>query len=662
LAERSQQQAAARPVAPEDLFRLRFLMGADLAPAGNAVVYALSRTDFDANADYIDLYLLDLESGATRQLTEGDGYYGSAAFSPDGRSIAFLSSQGGPPQIYVLPVDGGEAREVTSIERGVGGGPVWSPDGTRIAFTAGPSGPPRDPSRPYRVTRAMWRADGVGLIDDALQDVYVVDAAGGEPVRLTGDLSMNFSPVWAADGESIVYMASHDPDSLVAMRLRRVDLDGTITDLVEGGGFLAGHTACPDGRIAYLTGFYGSESNPAMGSKGDVWVLDPDTGARERRSASLDVGVGGILQSDMLAVVLSLGSLVVSDDAVSAYAAVYRSGEGAIFRFALSGAEAFKPVVEGERACAPVSLRGDKLLFAAFGIDEPGDLYLLDVSTGTERRLTELNAGLMAELEIPPVHRLAFTSEDGAAVEGWFLPSVTGEAPYPTVLGIHGGPHNCWGYTFNFDFLMFSAAGFGVLFVNPRGSTGYGDEFATQAHSDAALDYADLMAGVDHAILLGLADPDRLGVFGISGGAALTGWIIGHTDRFKAACPESPAFNWLTSYSTSDSGLWAGPAMLGGKPHECHDVYERRSAITYAHRCTTPTLFLQHDEDLRTPPEQTEQFYAVLKAEGITAEMLRFPGTGHTGSITGPPSHRHAQNEALLEWMTRYVLASGSDK
>ena len=654
------RRTARRPVVPEDLFRFRFLMGADLAPDGRSVVYALSRSDRESNAEHVDLYLLDVKSGTSRPLTEGDGLDAAPAFSPDGRSIAFLSTRSGAPQIFVTAAEGGgEVRRVTSLQRGVVSGPVWSPDGSQIAFIAGPQSEPRDPLLPYRVSRAMWRADGIGLVDDAVADVYVVKVPGGEPRRLTQDLALNSNPVWAADGHSLIYLASFDPEAVPGQaHLRRVALDGSVIDLVTGG-FLSSHAALPDGRVAYLSS-WASDSVP--GTKGDLCVFDPASGKTETRATGLAVGVGGLFQPDMLALQMSMGSLVVSADATHAFAVVQRGGEGAIFKFALSGPESYEPVVEGERVCAPTCLRDDTMLFAGFNTCEPGDLYLLDTSKMTERRLTQLNGEVLGELELPSPQRLEFPSSDGASVEGWFLPPIDAQAPYPTVLCIHGGPHAGWGYTFNFDFLMLSGGGFGVLFVNYRGSTGYGDEFATKVNLDrinlgfSDLDYDDLMAGVDHTIRLGLADADRLGVWGVSAGGGLTGWIITHTDRFKAACPENPAFNMLSHYGTSDCGLWSGPAMLGGRPHERPEVYERSSPATYAHLCTTPTLFLQHEADFRCPAEQTEQFYTALHASGVIAEMLRFPGTGHLGSIVGPPSHRHAQNDAILEWMTRYVL------
>jgi len=206
---------------------------------------------------------------------------------------------------------------------------------------------------------------------------------------------------------------------------------------------------------------------------------------------------------------------------------------------------------------------------------------------------------------------------------------------------------------------LLSGAGYGVLLVNHRGSTGYGDAFATSlAGHWGEQDYGDLMAGVDHAIALGLADPDRLGVCGISGGGNLTCWIVGQTDRFKAAVPENPVTNFLSFYGVADIGPWFAVSEMGCLPWESPEAYLRQSPITYAHRCTTPTLLVQGEADLRCPAEQSEQFFAVLAANGCVVEMLRIPNSAHTGTIVGALPGRRAQNEALLDWMNRYVLAA----
>jgi dipeptidyl aminopeptidase/acylaminoacyl peptidase len=204
---------------------------------------------------------------------------------------------------------------------------------------------------------------------------------------------------------------------------------------------------------------------------------------------------------------------------------------------------------------------------------------------------------------------------------------------------------------------MLAGTGYAVLFINHRGSTGYGDEFATRILGDwGTLDYQDLMAGVDFAIEKGLADRDRLGCCGLSGGGNLSCWIVGQTDRFKAAVPENPVTNWTSFYGVSDIGPWFAAAELGGPPHEIPEVYRRCSPITYAHRCQTPTLLVQGEADYRCPAEQSEQFYTVLKANGCVVAMLRLPASSHLGSILGEPRIRHAQNWALLDWMNQYIL------
>ena len=656
-----------RPIAPDDLFRFRFVVAADLSADGTRVVFAQTRVapgeeEDDDEVEHSDLYLLEVESGTVRRLTVSDSSNSAPAISPDGSQVAFMSTRTEKPQLWLLPLGGGEPRRLTDLPQGVGGGPVWSPDGTTIAFTAGPQEEPRKPERPYRVTRTMWRFDNIGVLEDSVQDVYVLDTTddGAEPRRLTDDRFMNSMPRWSADGRSLVYVASHDPDShLLGSRLRRVGLDGGVTDLTEPDGLVVCHAPLADGRVVYVSDF---ETETVVGTRSSLYVLDPATGTRTRRGADIEGHIEGGIQPDNPAGRIGLGQLLLGEGDREAVVTVQAGGEVALARVALDGDESHSVVAGGTRVCVPVAANERSVLFAAFGFTEPGDLYLLDLRSGEERRLTHLNDDVLGELDLPTVVPLHFPGVDGAPVEGWFLHQPAAKTPLPTVLSIHGGPHSAWGAHFNFDHLMFAGAGYGVLLVNHRASTGYGDAFATAIRGDwGNLDYADLMSGVDHAIEEGLADPDRLGVFGISGGGNLTGWVIGHTDRFKAACPENPVFNWFSMYGTSDIGADFSVRELGGTPNEAEEIFRRSSPISYAHRCTTPTLFLQHEHDYRCPAEQTEQFFTVLRVNGVRAEMLRFPGTPHAGSIFGPIGHRRAQNDALLEWMNRYVLGGAAE-
>ena len=643
-------------IGPGDVLELRFPHSADLSPDGRRVVQAVSRVDHEAKQDRVTLHLLDIESGAERPLTTGAASDTCPAWSPDGSLIAFVSTRTGQPQLFVIAPDGGEARQLTSLPHGVVGPPAWSPDGSLIAFSALGSEERRDPALPYRVTRTYYRLDGLGYIEDALLDIHVVDAAGGDPRRLTRDRLVNGEPRWTPDGTALAYLAGCEPDSSPLLnRVRLVDLHGNVRDIDHPAGLVTGRGFAADGRIVLAQSLV--QGRPP-GSRGELFVADPATGRVEARATALDVSPGGSLQFDAPVPIWPTTIEVTRHG--EALATVQTGGRVGIRAFALAGPQRAREVVGGDRTAMPLRLRGDRLLFHAAAIDEPGDLYLAELNAEREpavQRLTRWNAGLLAARALPDVVHLAFQGADGTPVEGWFLAPAGGEAPHPTVLYIHGGPHSGFGHTWHSDMQLLAGAGFGVLIVNQRGSTGYGDAFATSLVGRwGEHDCGDLMAGVDHAIERGLADRDRLGVCGLSGGGNLTCWIIGQTDRFRAAVPENPVTNFVSFYGVSDVGPWFASAELGGQPWERLEAYLRMSPITYAHRCRTPTLLVQGESDLRCPAEQSEQFYAVLRANGCVAEMLRLPNSSHTGAILGQVPVRTAQNEALIEWMRRYVL------
>ncbi len=644
-----------RPIEPEDHFRFKYLQDAKLSPDGTTVVYVVSHTEHVGEEDERDvsaLHLLFLETGVSRQLTAGEAVDSAPDWSPDGKQIAFLSTRTGTPQVYLISVDGGEARALTELKQGAGGGPVWSPDGKQIAFTAGPA-KQVDYSRAYRVTRSIYRFNGMGYLDNILQDLYLISAQGGEPRLLVHNDCMISAPVWSPDGGEILFLVSQFPDSyrfLPAAYL--TDLAGNSRELVKEWGEVYAAAWAPGGeQVAFL----GKPMDQAVGSKADLWVIKRQGGQPECRTSALSLFPGMNLQADMPVEITDKTILLIGEDR-NAYLSVQDGGLQPIYRIALQGAEDCQPVVTGERTSIPLGVRKGCLLFAASSLKDPLDLYSVNTDGSGERRLTDLNADFLAGLREVQVQHLAFSAIDGASLEGWYIKPVSGEPPYPTILYIHGGPHSGWGQIFSFDFQMLAGAGYGVLLVNQRGSTGYGDQFANQIVGDwGNLDYQDLMSGVDHAIQLGLADAERLGVCGLSGGGNLTCWTIGHTQRFKAAVPENPVTNWVSMYGVSDISAWFATKELGGKPHEVPEVYARCAPISFAHQCKTPTLLIQGEADYRCPAEQSEQFYTVLKANDCTVEMLRLPGCSHMGSITGPTWARRAQNAALLDWMKRFV-------
>ncbi len=644
-------------IKPEDLFRFRYLMQAAFSPDGTQAIYSVFSTDMKKEDDFITLYLLDLKTGQSRQLTNGLQRDTSPAWSPDGKTIAFLSKRGKKAQLYLLPAEGGEARQLTSFEQGVGSGPVWSPDATRIAFSA-PAKSQIDVKKPYRVDRNYFRFDAIGNLDNASHDIYVINVADGEVKQLTCDREMNTRPRWSPDGKEILYVAMMSPDEFsMDGKLRVVTLAGKMRDLTSKWGAANAGEWHPDGKQVI---FLGHVAGLPIGSKNDLWVMPAKGGKPVNRSAGYLVGVGmgtrGEYPSDMSI------PLFVSKDGKLAYVGAQDAGTEVVLSVALSGDEKVTPLVTGDRSCTLLDVSDKQLLFSVANFNQPPELHISGLDGKKEKGLTNLNTELLDEFNLPEVKHLLFKSVDGEQVEGWISLPPKGKAPYPTILYIHGGPHSGFGANFALDTQMLTGAGYAVLYVNHRASTGYGDKFSTAIKGDwGNLDYQDLMYGVDYAIAKGYADPDKLGCCGLSGGGNLSCWIVGHTDRFKAAVPENPVTNWQSFYGVSDIGVRFAVEELGGHPHEIPEIYAKCSPITYAHRCTTPTLMVQGEEDYRCPAEQSEQFYAVLKANGCTVEMVRLPGSPHGGSINGLLAVRKAQNDALLGWMNKYVLGKPSE-
>lgn len=662
---------------PEDLFAMRFLQGGKFSPDGQTIVYTVTqienssdekeKADAAANGRANDkekelstLYLYDLASGQSRQMTAGKTRDNNPQFSPDGKYIAFTSDRGEKSQVYVLAVDGGEARQLTKMKQGVGGSIAWSPDGKKIAFTVGPdygdATPPNLAKDVYRVTRSVYRFDAIGYLDQAVQNIYVIDVAGGEPKRLTDDTAMNGGDMqWSPDGRELYYTASMLPDVFSAFYpvLRVVNMEGQVRDIVDDLELMK-FTLTRDGKKILLLG---TPHGKVIGSKSDLWVKDLATGECINRTANLAVGVGGSLGGDMPAMGLAAIHLPVSDNGKTTYVRVQDGGTVQIYRIALEGAEDWSPVITGERACLLQDMKIGKLLYSVDHINATPNLYLANLDGSDEQQLTHINDDFLAGMQLPTIEQMLFSGTDGVQVEGWYVKPSQGEAPYPTILYIHGGPHSAYGNRFFFDWQMLCGAGYGVLFVNHRASTGYGDAFSTAIKGDwGNLDYGDLMAGVDEAIARGLADADRLGVCGTSGGGNLSCWIVGQTDRFKAAIPQNPVTNWVSFYGVSDIGVWFAVEELGGHPHEIPEIYAKCSPITYAHRCKTPTLMVQSEHDWRCPAEQSEQFYTVLRANGCTVEMLRQPGGSHSASSIGAINLRRGHNNAMLDWFGKYVL------
>jgi len=452
------------------------------------------------------------------------------------------------------------------------------------------------------------------------------------------------------------------PDSLNPFfaKIWLVDLiDNQVTDITDKWGSVSQASWLPDG---HSIAFIGQPWGLTIGSKSDLWVIPASGGKPENRTANLKYGVGGGLEPDMPSFGIT-DTIPISPDGRTAYINVQVGGTVQIHCVALDGDEVHDCLVGGDRTCMLMGADAAHLVYIVSTMPNPTDLYVADITGANECQLTNLNDELLSQRQQSKVEHLLFPGSDGVQVEGWLAMPSTGQAPYPTILYIHGGPHGAFGHMYHFDTEMLVGAGYAVLRINHRASTGYGDEFSTAINGDwGNLDYKDLMAGVDYAISKGWVDANRMGVTGLSGGGNLSCWIIGQTNRFKAAMPQNPVTNWTSFYGVSDIGVWFATEQLGGHPHEVPEIYAKCSPITYAHRCITPTLLVQSEHDWRCPPEQSEQFYTVLKANGCIVEMVRMPNAAHAATLNGALPNRRIHNEVLLDWMNRYVLGKDDKK
>lgn len=647
-----------------DYYGLKILKEIDVSSNGNLLVYVV--TTFQKKEDlkpkeFIfeeqqNIWLYSRLTKQTKQLTFGKMNF-NPRFSPDGSQLAFISSRGknDKPQIYLLDIDGGEAQQLSKLKQGISSIPMWSPNGEKIAFSALKTKEPPNPNKSYRITRTFYRLDGVGKnIEDFLQDIFVIDLNSKEIQKLTDDTAQNLDPQWSPDGTKILYVSTFNPQSILAERIQNLKIiEGhTISFLKENwGNFLASQWIDNDTVV-----FVGNPKDKLIGRNPNIYTISITGENLISWTESFDLGLGNLIFGDFPLYQELFPRIYVSPDKNSIYIQVQEKGIMGIYKIAINNSPYCQRIIGGERVVYPRFVDDKIIVFFASDMNNPYDVFIADIKGENEEQITSLNEEFLSNKTLPTFINLQFQGKDGAEVEGWLSIPPKGRKPYATLLNIHGGPYLGYGHTYSFENQFLGAQGYAVLFINHRGSSGYGDNFSTKIIGDwGNLDYQDLMSGIDYVIDQGYSDPERLGVFGLSGGGNLTCWIIGNTNRFKVAIPENPITNFFSMFGVSDIGSFFIADYVGGKPYEIPEIYRRCSPITYAHQCTTPTLMIQHDNDLRCPPEQTEQFYAILKSVGCTVEMLRFPNSSHIGSIFGRLEVREEHNRAQLEWFKKYI-------
>lgn len=707
-----------RSALPEDLYRLRVPTEPRIAPDGRsaAITIATVAPGYDGYRQAI--WAVDLEGGASRQLTLGTRHDHGARPSPDGRTLAFLSDRrlyGEDPlpgserepdkredgsQVHLLPLDGGEARRLTDLPRGVDGC-WWAPDGRRLLVSSSsaaadrktdarlrrvaeqkPGQPPRSDIR--YLDRLGYLFNGRGFVDDRVSHLWVVDATSGEARQLTRGRTGEESPAWSPDGTRIAFAADRRTGDDLSFRSDVWVVDvatGRITRITGGGGVFFSPSWLPDGRTLTVLGH---RFPVGAGSRADIWLFAAD-GSDDRRdggrnlSGRHDLMPGSTMNSD-----LSPGTgeplLPTADGRWILFTAPI-DGAYQLWRIAVADG-AVDRLTEGRHYVASVDAapgpRGSTrvaLLIAT--ATSPADLHVLDVPSGRVRgplalrRLTDLHRDLLDGVDlVEPEER--WTEVDGRRIQGWYYPPIaagtaTGRrsrsaaGPAPLVLEIHGGPHTLYGWAPMWEWQVLAGQGIGVYAANPRGSEGYGQAFnAANAGDWGDGPMRDVLAGVEALVAEGRADPARLGVTGGSYGGYLTTWIVAHDHRFRAAMTCRGVSDMSTLMLTGDisSGDWAR-MEFGAAPWEDPGLFARISPLTYATAIRTPLLIQHSEHDLRTTIAQAESLFTVLRSLRRPVRLMRVPGETHELTRSGTPFRRVANLAQVRDWFRWYLVDDG---
>ncbi len=644
-----------------DVFQLEYASDPQISPDGERIVYVRRSNDIMTDRTRGNLWIVTADGRDHRPLLSGRDSYSSPRWSPDGNRLAYVSDVEGSRQIYVRWMDTGQTALVTNLVESPQG-LSWSPDGRWIAFTmhvpadteplAKPPAKPEGASwaEPVKVIeQTYYRSDGAGYLDPGYTHVFVVPATGGTPRRLTdGDFNHGGPLSWTPDSSAIVFSANRSEHWELDPResdLYRVSLeDGELTQLTRRDGPDNDPAVSPDGNLIAYVGF--DERNRGY-ENSILYVMNADGSNVRALTADFDRSIGSpVWHGDGRGLFVSY-----EDDGLLRLAYVSLDGKLSGWRHDLSWESPGRPYTSGSFSVS----RNGTYAFTSGNALAPADVAVS--RNGREARvLTALNEDLLGQRDLARIEAVTWeSSHDGRTIHGWiaYPPGYREDRRYPLILEIHGGPYAAYGPNFSAEVQRYAAEGFVVLYANPRGSTSYGADFAQQIqYAYPGHDYDDLMSGVDYVLERGIADPRRLFVTGGSGGGVLTAWIVGKTNRFRAAVAAKPVINWTSFVLTADFYPFFRQAWFSEDPWADPEQYWRQSPLSLVGNVETPTALLTGEADYRTPISESEQFYQALKLRRIDTALIRVPGASH--EIAARPSSLIAKTDNIMAWFRRF--------
>jgi len=652
-----------------DVFNLQFAADPQISPDGKRIVYVRQFSDVMNDKRQSNLWVISADGSDDRGLTNGNYSDTSPRWSPDGTRLAYISDRDGKPQIYVRWMDNGQVAEITNLESAPSD-IVWSPDGKLISFSSFVSSdPPKianlpkapegakwaDPPKVY--DRLVYRFNGRGYLKTGFMQRFIISSDGGAPRQLTsGNLPYGGNEgvgggsraAWTPDGKYLLFSANAHPEyeyEPLNTEIYELSLsDGVIKPLTSRKGPDSSPAISPDGKTIAYVGFddrYQGHQTTHLylmnrdGSNARVATPQLDRDVQEPEWAADGSGVY-FIYDDKGDTKLAFYSL----DGKTKDLAEHLGSGGSSY----AGGSSFSAARNGTFA-VPYDTTSDA-----------GDIAVASRSDAKLRVLTSLNQQLFTQKKPGAVEEFWFESSvDKRKVEGWIVkpPDFDPAKKYPLILEIHGGPFANYGDRFDTIKQIWAAKGYVVLYINPRGSTSYGEEFANLIHhAYPGDDFFDLNSGVDAVIAKGYVDPDNLFVTGGSGGGVLTCWMIDRTTRFRAAASLYPVINWYSWALTSDLPSFGTLYWFSGPPWEKSEEYVKRSVLSYVDKVTTPTMLATGEDDYRTPISEAEQYYAALKLRKIESVLVRFPGEPH--GMSSRPSHLAAKILYVSDWFDQH--------
>ncbi|TFB24027.1 S9 family peptidase [Filobacillus milosensis] len=655
-----------RLIKADDIFQIDSVSDPRVSPNNNEAVFVKTHLDQKDNKYVSNLYHYDFSTKKVTQWTHGKDRVSQPRWSSDGQSILFLSNRNDKNQAYILPRQGGEAKQITDEEEGITSA-YFSPDNNLVTYQVsvpleeedkegnGSKDEKEDLPKPTIINRMKYKADGAGLLKEKYQQIKLLDL-DSEDVKIIKSGKQNFYFQSWINEDTFVYSTDEDLDQDFNFNhnvyIHQLNSDED-REIHTKEGYASSFTLSPNGEQLLFI-HMGSEYKNATHT--ELYHYDLNTNVATCLTEGIDAPVGDYIVADSQQQAVLQGAVWASDN--DFYFPVSDQGNVNLYYGNVDGA--LYPALNEDLHVYGFDLIPNKqhALLTISTPTNPSELYNLDLTSGNLNQLTEFHKEFLSEAEVVKPESISYKSKDDWMVNGWFMKPAQYEEgkKYPLIVNIHGGPHAFYGNSFFHEMQFFAANGYAVLYVNPRGSHSYGQEFVDAVRGDYGNgDYQDIMNGVDYILSENSwIDKERLCVTGGSYGGFMTNWIVGHTNRFKAAVTQRSISNWVSFRGVSDIGYYFNEWQIKADLNDLEKLW-KHSPIAYVDNIKTPLKIIHNERDFRCPVEQAEQLYIALKYQKKETEFVRFPESDHNLSRTGKPNLRIERLNHIVDWFNHYI-------